>query len=262
MNDLSNLNPAQLRNAFRANASGGQTSGLAYGYVQANLTILPESMADDFRVYCERNPRPCPLIGVSAVGDASFPELGRGIDVRTDIATYRVFKDGKFSAEVSDISSLWRDDFVAFALGCSFSFEEALIDAGIGVRHIELGRNVPMYRTAIDTVSAGPFGGKMVVSMRPFKADQVKKAVEITSKFPRVHGGPIHIGSPEEIGIKNIATPDFGDVPQINEGEVLLFWACGVTPQVAIENARPQICITHKPGHMLVTDRLNSEFTD
>ena len=231
--------------------------------MQANLAILPESMADDFKKYCELNPRPCPLIGMSKPGETSLPELGEAIDVRRDVSAYRVFKEGKLVEEVSDISDdLWRDDFVTFALGCSFSFEEALIDAGLPVRHIELGRNVPMYRSNIDTVSSGPFSGKMVVSMRPFPKNQVERAVEITSHFPRVHGGPVHVGDPSEIGIENILKPDFGDAPEIRHGEVPLFWACGVTPQVAIEQAKPKICITHKPGHMLITDRLNSEFID
>jgi len=262
MNNLSDLNPSQLRSAFRNQTAGGQTSGLAYGYVQANLTILPAHMAEDFRKFCELNPRPCPIIGVSAVGDGVMRELGDDIDVRTDVSAYRVFKDGKFSEEVSDISALWRDDFVAFALGCSFSFEEALMNEGFTPRHIELGRNVPMYRSSIDLLPAGPFAGKMVVSMRPFLPEQAKRVAEITAMFPRVHGGPIHIGNPEEIGIKNILKPDFGDEPQIKDGEIPIFWACGVTPQVAIENARPEICITHKPGHMLISDLLNSDFVE
>jgi len=256
------MTPSEIRQKIRKGGLSQQTSGMAYGYVQANLVILPQSMADDFKKFCELNPAPCPLIGVSKLGDAALPELGADIDVRFDVSAYRVFKNGKFDEEVSDISTLWRDDFVAFALGCSFSFEEALMDAGLGVRHIELGRNVPMYRSTIDTAPAGPFGGKMVVSMRPFLPEQVKKVAEITSRFPRVHGGPVHVGDPAKIGIENILKPDFGDEPHINDGEIPMFWACGVTPQVAIENARPEICITHKPGHMLISDRRNCEFID
>ena len=258
-----NTPPQDLRKEFRGGSMSRQTSGMAYGYVQANLAILPESMADDFKKYCELNPQPCPLIGMSKPGDPSLPELGEDIDVRFDVSAYRVFKDGKLVEVVSNISdNLWRDDLVTFALGCSFSFEEALMDAGLPVRHIELGRNVPMYRSNIETNPSGPFGGKMVVSMRPFPTEQVKRVVEITSSFPRVHGGPVHVGNPNEIGIENIFAPDFGDAPEIRNGEVPVFWACGVTPQVAIEQARPKICITHKPGHMLITDRLNSEFID
>ena len=263
--------PKDLRKAFRGGGTSGQTSGqtssqtsgMAYGHVQANLAILPESMADDFKQYCELNPRPCPLIGMSKPGDPSLPELGGDIDVRHDVSAYHVFKDGKFIEVVSHINDdLWRDDFVTFALGCSFSFEEALMDAGLTVRHIELGRNVPMYRTSIETIPSGSFSGKMVVSMRPFLENQVERVVEITSRFPRVHGAPIHVGGGHEIGVKNISNPDFGDAPEIRHGEIPVFWACGVTPQVAIEQAKPEICITHKPGHMLITDRLNSEFMD
>ncbi len=267
MVDSSNYSPAELRRAFRNADMDGQTSGMARGYVQVNLAILPENMADDFKKYCELNPQPCPLISMSKPGDPSLPELGAGIDVRQDVSAYHVFKDGKLTEVVSHINdALWRDNLVTFALGCSFSFEEALVDAGLPVRHIELGRNVPMYRSNIATNPSEPFNGNMVVSMRPFPTEQVEAAVEITSRFPRVHGGPVHVGSlgemGGEIGIKNILKPDFGDAPEIRHGEVPVFWACGVTPQVAIEQARPKICITHKPGHMLITDRLNSEFMD
>lgn len=254
--------PAQLRAQFRTGQRVCQTSGMASGFVQANLAILPSSMADDFKTFCELNPKPCPLLAMSVPGDPALNELGRDIDIRTDVSMYRVFKDGRFVEEVSDLSDLWRDDLVTFALGCSFSFEEALGNAGIGIRHIELGRNVPMYRTSLDTVEAGPFGGKMVVSMRPFGEKDVEQVVAITRHFPRVHGAPVHVGDPLAIGIEDLGAQDFGDAPQVRDGEVPVFWACGVTPQVAIEQARPEICITHKPGHMLITDRLNAEFMD
>ncbi len=254
--------PAQLRAAFRSGQRTGQTSALAPGFVQANLAILPQNLADDFKSFCDLNPKPCPLLAVSAPGDPHFPELSADIDIRTDVSMYRVFKDGAFVEEVTDLTDLWRDDLVAFALGCSFSFEEALTDAGLAIRHIELGRNVPMYRTSIDTVTAGSFGGKMVVSMRPFKQSDIDQVIAITKRFPRVHGSPVHVGDPLAIGIADINAPDFGDGPEIRDGEVAVFWACGVTPQVAIEMARPEICITHKPGHMLITDRLNADFMD
>lgn len=267
MNTNATMTPSEIRQAIRKGELNQQTSGMARGYVQANLAILPADMADDFKKYCELNPQPCPLIGMSKPGDPSLPELGEDIDVRADVSAYHVFKDGKLTEVLSHISdALWRDDLVTFALGCSFSFEEALVDAGLPIRHIELGKNVPMYRSNIETNPSGPFSGKMVVSMRPFPANQVEMAVEITSRFPRVHGGPVHVASLDEmgseIGIENILKPDFGDAPEIRHGEVPVFWACGVTPQVAIEHARPKICITHKPGHMLITDRLNSEFID
>ncbi len=257
-----NQTPAQLRAAARDGQFSGQTSGLARGYVQANIVILPKAMAADFKTFCERNPRPCPLLAISGAGEPALDELGPGIDIRTDVSAYRVFRDGVFVEDVTDIQDLWRDDLVTFALGCSFSFEEALMDAAIAVRHVEQGRNVPMYRTTIDTAAAGTFGGQMVVSMRPFASADIERVREITGRFPRVHGAPVHVGAPGDIGIGNIEQPDFGDAVDVYPGEVMAFWACGVTPQVAIERAKPEICITHKPGHMLITDRLNAEFAD
>ena len=237
----------------------GPTAHLAPGRVQANLAILPAGLADDFLRFCTRNPRPCPLVAVSEPGDPRLPALGADLDVRTDVPRYRVWRHGEIVEEPLDATHVWRDDLVTFAIGCSFSFEEALMAAGIEVRHVACGTNVPMYRTNIDTVPAGPFAGPMVVSMRPMKAADAIRAIQITTRFPSVHGAPVHLGDPAEIGIADLSRPDYGDPVEIRKGELPVFWACGVTPQSVIVRARPEFCITHAPGHMLVTDRLNTE---
>lgn len=246
------------RSAIRAGIHTGQTAGLAPGHVQGNLVILPADWANDFLRFCQANPKPCPLLAVSEVGDPMLPTLGADIDIRTDVPRYRVYRDGDLTEEPTDIRSLWRDDFVTFVIGCSFSFEEALLAAGVPVRHIQMNRNVPMYRTSTPCVPAGRFQGDLVVSMRPLKPADAIRAVQITSRFPSVHGAPVHIGMPDRIGISDIARPDYGDPVDIADGEVPVFWACGVTPQVAIRNARPPIAITHSPGTMLITDLLNT----
>ena len=252
--------PAQIRAMASAGGFCGTTTGLAPGYVQCNLVVLPEKYASDFAEFCHRNPKPCPLLARSpAPGDASLPELGVNIDVRTDCPRYRRWESGQLVDEPLDIGDSWDDDFVAFALGCSFSFEEALIAAGIEIRNISEGVNVPMYRTHIDCESAGPFGGKMVVSMRPMPAADAIEAIQICSRYPSVHGAPIHLGDPQAIGIADLAQPDFGDPVTVRGDDVPLFWACGVTPQVALESARLPIAVTHEPGHMLVTDLKNAE---
>lgn len=251
--------PAELRGRIRSGEHAGNTSGLAPGFVQCNLVILPASHAGDFMRFCQLNPKPCPLIASAAApGQTGLPTLG-DLDIRTDVPGYRVFRYGELEQEVTDISEVWSDDLVTFALGCSFSFEEALIADGLEVRNVLAGCNVPMYRTNISCVSAGPFGGDMVVSMRPFKAADAIRVVQICTRFPAVHGAPVHLGDPEEIGIADIYQPDYGDAVEIKTGELPLFWACGVTPQVALEQARPPLCITHSPGMMLVTDLRNSQ---
>ncbi len=253
------ISPAELRQAIRNGDFTGNTSGFSPGFVQCNLAILPADWAADFLRFCQSNPKPCPLVASSnAPGDYSLPPLG-DIDIRTDVPSYRVFRDGVFEEEVQDISSLWRDDLVVFALGCSFSFEEALLADGLDVRNVSEGVNVPMYRTNIDCAPAGPFQGKMVVSMRPFKAADAIRAVQICTRFPSVHGAPIHLGDPGLIGIENLDLPDYGDPVTVAEDELPVFWACGVTPQVALEEAKPPFAITHSPGHMLVTDLRNSQ---
>lgn len=216
-------------------------------------------MAGDFRLYCERNPKPCPLLAVSEAGDPFLPAFGEDIDIRTDVPRYRVFVDGTPAAETGDISPWWRDGLAIFVLGCSYSFEEALRIEGLALRHIELGRAVPMYRTSIETEPVGPFRGPMVVSMRPFAPGDADRAREVAARYPHAHGAPVHAGDPREIGIDDLARPDYGDATPVKEGEIPVFWACGVTPQVAIERARPDLCIAHEPGAMLATDVRNDE---
>lgn len=249
----------EVRRAARAGELNQHTSGLARENVQANLVILPEEQAVDFLRYCQRNPVPCPVLGVSIPGDWRLPGLGEDLDLRTDLPRYRVWRYGELIEEPTDLKALWRDDLVAFAIGCSFSFEHALLGAGIPLRHIQQGKNVAMYRTNIETKDAGIFHGPMVVSMRPLKAADAIKAVQITSRTPKVHGAPVHLGDPRLIGIKDISRPDYGDAVEIKDDEIPVFWACGVTPQAAIAAAKPAFCITHAPGAMLVTDLLNSE---
>jgi uncharacterized protein YcsI (UPF0317 family) len=248
------------RLSVRAGRHRGQTAGLAPGLVQGNLAILPQAIAADFLRFCQLNPKPCPLIGTSAPGDPRVPELGADLDIRTDLPRYRVWRHGELVAEPEDITEFWRDDLVSFVIGCSFSFEEALMADGIALRHIALGRNVPMYRTSIATHEAGPFHGPMVVSMRPLRPADAIRAVQITTRFPSVHGAPVHIGKPELIGIADVMKPDYGDVVPVEDDELPVFWACGVTPQSVIATVKPEFCITHYPGSMLVTDRKNTEF--
>jgi uncharacterized protein YcsI (UPF0317 family) len=236
----------------------GATAGIAFGYVQANLAILPKALADDFFRFCHFNPKPCPLLAASEPGDPRLPTLGEDLDIRTDLPLYRVWRNGVLVEEVPDIKALWRDDLVAFLIGCSHSFEEALIDNDIPMRHIDQGRTVPMYRTNIQTTPAGPFHGPVVVSMRPLKPVDAIRAVQITTRFPDVHGAPLHIGKPEMIGIRDIAKPDYGDSVEVKDDELPVFWACGVTPQSVIATVKPDFCITHAPGHMLITDLKNS----
>lgn len=254
--------PRELRRRIRVSEFAGQTGGLAIGYVQANLVVLPAEFAKDFERYCFLNPKPCPLLGISEPGSSLLPSLGEDIDVHTDIPAYNIFKDGKFEQEANDISSFWQDDFVAFALGCSFSFEEALEAAGLEVRHNALGLVNPMYTTNIPTKPSGLFAGPHVVTMRPFSPKDAIRAIQITSRFPSVHGAPIHMGDPAAIGITDLAKSEFGgDAVPIHDGEIPLFWACGVTPQVAIKKAKPPICITHRPASMLITDLRNAELS-
>jgi uncharacterized protein YcsI (UPF0317 family) len=250
--------PAAVRRAIRAGRHRSHTAGLAPGYVQGNVCILPREYAEEFRTFCERNPKPCPLLGMSQPGDPRLPGLGEDLDIRTDVPRYRIFTDGALSDEVDDLRGCWRDDLVSFVLGCSFSFEEALMKAGLPLRYVEQGRNVPMYRTGVDTVPAGRFRGKLVVSMRPFKPADAIRAIEITSRYPRVHGAPVHIGRPDLIGIADLSRPWVGDPTEVRDDELPLFWACGITPQSVVLDAKPSLCITHAPGHMLVTDLENA----
>lgn len=261
--DAAHLTGASLRAVVRSGEFTGPTAGLAVGYVQANLVILPEADATDFAEFCRLNAQACPLLEQTAPGDPEPKHAAPGADLRTDVPRYRVFRRGVADPlEPRDIADLWREDLVAFLLGCSFTFENALGNAGLPVRHIELNRNVPMYRTGIACRSAGRFSGPLVVSMRPYRAEQVDAVRAVTARFPRMHGAPIHVGDPGALGIADLERVDFGQAVPLALGEVPLFWACGVTPQLAIAAARPELAITHSPGHMFVTDWLDEAFCE
>ena len=248
-----------VRQHIRSGQWTGHTSGLADQHVQGNIVILPSADANDFLRYCQRNPKPCPVLAVSEPGSPHLPSLGADIDIRSDVPAYRVWRDGSLSQTCHDITALWRDDLVTFVLGCSFSFEQALIEAGIPLRHVAEGKNIAMFRTNVPTQAAGPFEGPMVVTMRPLKAQDAIRAIQITSRFPNVHGAPVHIGDPAQIGITDLSRPEYGDAVEVMADEIPVFWACGVTPQEAILKARPAFCITHAPGAMLITDLLNHQ---
>lgn len=250
---------AAARALIRSGEWTGHTSGLADRHVQGNLVILPQVWAEEFLRYCRSNPKPCPVLAVSEPGDPRLPSLGSDIDIRSDVPRYRVWRHGELVAEPTDIHPLWRDDLVSVLIGCSFSFEQALLDAGVPLRHVQQGRNVAMYRSSLPTVATERFEGPMVVSMRPLRAADAARAAEITARYPGVHGAPVHMGDPSLIGIADITRPDYGDAVEILPDEVPVFWACGVTPQAALAQARPEFCITHAPGSMLITDLLNHQ---
>ncbi len=256
-------NSAALATVARARIRAGSwtthTSGLADQHVQGNVVILPDKLASDFLRFCQRNPKPCPLLAVSEPGQFLLPTLGDQIDIRTDVPRYRVWQRGVMTDEPTDISSIWRDDLVTFIIGCSFSFEQALLEAGLSLRHVEQKKNVAMFRSNIATDPAGPFHGPMVVSMRPFKPAAAIRAIQITSRFPQVHGSPVHVGLPHLIGIHDLTKPDYGDAVEVWNDELPVFWACGVTPQAVVSRAKPDFCITHAPGAMLITDLLNHQ---
>ncbi len=253
------LSPAQVRELIREEKITVPTSGMCPGYAQANLVILPKEYAYDFLLFAERNPKPCPILEVSDEGSRYLKKIAPGADIAKDIPKYRIYENGVMTGEYTDVSSFWRDDLVSFLIGCSFSFESELIEAGIEMRHNTLGCNVPMYLTNIPCENAGIFHGNMVVSMRPIPYEQVVKSVTVTAAIPRVHGAPVHIGDPSVIGISDIGKPDFGDPVTFKPGEVPVFWACGVTPQAAVMATKPPFVITHAPGHMLITDVKNVE---
>lgn len=260
MKNLAGKSPREIRELIRTNQFNGPTAGVARGYAQANLAVLKKEDAFSFLLFCQRNQKPCPLLDVTEPGSPIPSLVAPEGDIRTDIGSYRIYRNGELSEEVQDITPFWEDDMVGFLIGCSFTFEHALINNGIPIRHIDLGCNVPMYKSNIACTRAGKFDGNMVVSMRPVKEKDVVRAVQVTSRFPAVHGGPVHIGSPETIGIQDLAAPDFGDAVSVDAGEVPVFWACGVTPQAVAMHAKPELMITHSPGHMFVTDVSDEQY--
>lgn len=256
--NTASMTPKEVRSLIRQEVITGPTAGMCAGYAQANLVILPKDLAGDFLLFTQRNPKSCPLLEVSDTGSRSLRAIASEADIARDIPRYRVYRYGELEEETTDISNLWQDDFVSFLIGCSFSFEAALLEADIPVRHIEEGCNVPMYKTNIPCEPAGVFHGNMVVSMRPIPHELVPRSVLVTGEMPRVHGAPVHIGYPEHIGITHLDTPDFGDMVTIREGEVPVFWPCGVTPQNVVMESKPPLAITHAPGHMFLTDLKNT----
>lgn len=255
--DYTNMLPSEVRQLIKQGKIQRPTSGMCMGYAQANLVVLPKSLAYDFLLFTQRNPKACPVLEVSDAGSRTLSAIAPGADIARDIPKYRVYEHGVLTGEYTDVAHLWQEDFVSFLIGCSFSFETELLEAGIEIRHITQDCNVPMYNTNIACTPAGVFSGNMVVSMRPLAPQQVVKAVTVTAAMPRVHGAPVHIGDPSVIGIKDISKPDYGDAVTIKEGEVPVFWPCGVTPQAVVMNVKPPIAITHAPGHMLITDVKN-----
>ena len=254
------LTASRLRELIRKGQWKAPTTGAAKGYVQANLVMLPRDAAFDFLLFCVRNPKPCPVLDVLEPGQWE-PKIAPGADLRSDLPLYRVYKDGKLEGEVEDVTDLFRDDMVSFLLGCSFSFESALIAAGVPVRNLEEEKNVSMYITNRECITAGLFSAPLVVSMRPMKPEQAIRATQVTTRFHLTHGAPVHFGSPEEIGITDLGSPDFGEPVTIKAGETPLFWACGVTSQMAVLSAKLPIVITHTPGHMFVSDMRDEQLT-
>lgn len=255
LSELAKMSPKEVRELIRKGEVNAPTSGMSEGYLQANLAILPKKYAYDFLLFAQRNPKPCPILEVLDEGSSLTKIMADGADIKTDVPKYRIYKNGEYEKEVTDLKDVWQDDFVTFVIGCSFSFEKAMLEADIPVRHIEDEHNVPMYITNIECESAGVFHGNTVVSMRPIPYKDVVRATTVTARFPATHGAPIHIGDPSVIGIKDIDKPDFGERSEIKEGEVPVFWACGVTPQAVAMASKPDIMITHAPGHMLILDK-------
>lgn len=252
--------PGEARARIRSGGHSGPTGGLAPGHVQANLVALPQEYAFDFLRFCVRNPRACPVLEVTDAGSPIPAVTAPEADLRTDVPRYRVYENGELADEPAEIGSYWREDMVSFLLGCSFTFETALLSAGLGLAHLDQGRNVPMYVTGRECVPSGPFSGPMVVSMRPYRAEEIPLAVAVSGRYPTMHGAPVHVGDPDSLGVRDMEEPEFGDAISLEEGQIPVFWACGVTPQAVAMEARPPLVITHSPGHMFVTDRLDSEY--
>ena len=254
------MTPAEFRSTVRSGEWSDPTAACCPGYLQANLVIVPQSLAHSFAEFCRCNPKPCPLLEKTDAGQFDRLALAPDADLRTDIPMYRVYRHGKLECEAIDLLESWRDDLVSFLLGCSFTFDAALQRAGVEVRHIVEGKNVPMYVTNKECVAAGPFSGPLVVSMRPIREDRVDLVTTISSDMPLAHGGPVHVGDPEKIGIEDLDQPEFGDAVTVADGELPVFWACGTTPQAVAREAKPELMITHAPGHMFVSDLHEDRF--
>lgn len=262
MKSYANEKPIQVRKWISEEKLTGPTSGMCNGYAQANLVILPQKYSEDFKRFSNLNKKACPVLEILENGEKHTKFLANNANIARELPKYRIYKDGNLHLETTNIEAYWQSDFVSFLIGCSFTFEAALMASGVEVRHITMNRNVPMFKTNIMTVPSGQFSGPVVVSMRPIRKDQIDQTIAITSEYPEVHGAPIHIGNPLEIGIFDLYKPDYGDYVTINEDEVPVFWACGVTPQAAVDNAKPELMITHAPGHMFIADLKNEALKD
>ncbi|MEW9548971.1 putative hydro-lyase [Nonomuraea sp. NPDC050783] len=255
--DVADLSPAQARERFRS-GERVPTAGWCRGWTQANLIAVPAELRYDLLLFAHHNPQACPVLDVGEPG-AYATALFAG-DLRTDLPGYRLYRDGKPVADLDRVTEEWREDLVPFLIGCSFTFERALLAAGVPVRHLELGTNVPMYVTDVPCKSSGSLSGPLVVSMRPVPEELVRTAVEVSGRYPRVHGAPVHVGDPAGIGIGDLARPDFGDAVEVRAGEVPMFWACGVTPQAAIMASGVEYAIGHLPGHMAILDVRDEDY--
>lgn len=262
MKNLEFASPQEVRKLFKKDEIVKPTAGVARGYAQANLIVLPKELAFEFMLFAYRNPKPCPLLDVLEPGQFEPFMTTPGADIRNDLPKYRIYENGELKKEVTSINEYWRDDLVSFLLGCSFTFEDALLKADIPIRHIEEDKNVPMFITNIETNEAGRFSGPLVVTMRPLASSLISKAVQISGEYEEVHGAPVHIGNPEEIGINDINNPDFGDAVNVKENEIPVFWACGVTPQAVIMKSELPFVITHSPGYMFITDIKNEDLSN
>ena len=254
LGEIAGRKPHEMRSLIRSGEWSAVTTGACLGYVQANLVVLPAALADDFHLLCRANPQALPLLEATPTGRATDLVTAASADIRTDLPGYQVHRGGRLDAEVADLNQLWQDDFVAFLLGCSFSAENQLLQAGVRLRHLELGQGVPMFITSRQCDPAERFHGPIVVSMRPIAAAEVDRAVEVTRRFPLAHGAPLHVGAPESLGIEDLSRPEWGEPIDLAPDEVPVFWACGVTPQAIIRAVRPELAITHAPGHMFITD--------
>ncbi|MDQ6526645.1 putative hydro-lyase [Nocardioides sp. LHD-245] len=253
--DAARLDAGALRQVIREERWTDTTIGLGLGQLQANLAIVPKEDAYDFLLFCQRNPKPVPLLEVLDVGSPIVREIAADADVRTDLPRYRVFRNGELESEPLNLVDVWEDDAVGFLLGCSLTFEQAMLAAGLPLRHIEADTPAPVYITDRQCAPAGKFSGPMVVSMRPIPADQVARAVQVTSRYPWGHGAPVHVGDPAALGIADLSAVDFGHAPNMKDGDIPVFWGCGITPQLAVESARPRYTFTHYAQHMFVSDR-------
>lgn len=262
MTDIGRLEPAYVRHEIRAGAWTGVTTGAALGHVQANLVVVPGGLAAEFADFCTANPRPLPLLEATAPGRPDDLTIAPGADIRTDLPSFDVHRHGELAYRTPTLRDLWGDDLVAFLLGCSFSAENQLLRAGVTLRHLDESQSVPIFVTSLACEAVGGFHGPVVVSMRPIRKSEVERATDVTARLPLAHGAPLHVGDPSAIGIADLSKPDWGDVLLPREDEVPVFWACGVTPQAVIRAVRPELAITHTPGHMFITDLTDDDIVD